>query len=431
MQAIIFLGTQKSGSSREALKAARKLGYYTILLTDRRSHLDQHSEFPEVNVMLPCDLYNLQEIRLNIVKIQMRSIGVAAIVSFTEAHCLTACVLADEFRLHPFTCQAIQQMKNKITSREVIAETDYSPRFMVIEAQTALDDIESLLAIPYPLVVKSPNSTGSADVFKIHNRQELNYRLQQLRKKNPREAILIEELLNGPQYLVEVLVYDKKVQIAAIIEQEVTYFQRFIITGYNLLLDLPEEISHLPAAVADIVAAHGMEAGACHLEMRLIDQRWKLIEMNPRISGGAMNKLIYLGLGVDLTTETIKIALGQEPDLQPRYHRHIFVQYRTVAQSGILDKVTGMQRAARSEGVLEVYVRPRRGAHLMPPLSMGNRYAYVIATGGSEDEARSNAKAAAMKVQFWMHPGNGKETEKTNRSVWPASHSAVNFHQNF
>ncbi|NLV20565.1 MAG: ATP-grasp domain-containing protein [Syntrophomonadaceae bacterium] len=433
MQAILFLGTLKSGSSRDALRAAKKMGYYVILFTDRRSHLEQSNDFTEVDSMLPCNLRDLQEIRLNIVKIQMRDIKVCAIVSFTEAHCLTACIMADEFGLHQFTCHAIKQMKNKIISREILSLTDYSPRFMAISASAALSDIEPLLGFPYPFVIKSPSSTGSANVFKINNRQELNYYLRHLQNKRPSESILVEEMLEGPQYLIEVLVHEKNVLIAAIIEQEVTFYQRFIITGYNLLLELPEKLQDLPGAVAAIVKAHGMETGACHLEMRLVNQQWKLIEINPRISGGAMNKLIYLGLGVELTAETIKLALGQQPDLSPRYRRHIFVQYRIVAQGGILDKVTGMNRATKSAGVLEVFVRPRRGAYLRPPLSMLDRYAYVIATGASEDEARSNAKAAAMKIQFWMR-SSIDEANKSNVSEtirMPNPHNSVGFQHHF
>lgn len=431
MQAIIFLGTLKSGSSRDALRAARKMGFYTILLTDRKSHFDQRSEFSEVNEMISCDLHNLQEIKLNIIKIKLRLIEISAIVSFTEAHCLTACLVADEFGSNRFTCHAIKNMKNKIISREIISTTDYSPGYMVISAQNMPTDIEPVITFPYPFIMKSPNSTGSADVFKIHNRQELNYYLRLLKNRHPMESILIEEMLDGPQYLIEVLVHENKVQIAAIIEQEVSFFERFIITGYNLLLQLPEEIQDLPQAVEEIVWAHGMETGACHLEIRHVHQQWKLIEINPRISGGAMNKLIYLGMGIDLVAETIKLALGEEPDLRPLYRRHIFVQYRTVAQSGILDKVTGMHRASRSEGVMEVYVKPRRGAQLKPPLSMGNRYAYVIATGDSEDEARANAKTAAMKIQFWMSNDNPGKTERPDHAlIMPNPHSSVRFHQN-
>ena len=44
MQTIIFLGSNSSGTSREALTISRQMGYFTVLFTDRRSFLDK--EFP-------------------------------------------------------------------------------------------------------------------------------------------------------------------------------------------------------------------------------------------------------------------------------------------------------------------------------------------------------------------------------------------------
>ena len=73
-------------------------------------------------------------------------------------------------------------------------------------------------------------------------------------------------------------------------------------------------------------------------------------------------------------------------------------KYLIVSKKGILEKVTGKARARKSPGVVEVYVKPRKGTKLIPPLSMGHRYAYVIATGKSLDEAKKNAQNAANEI---------------------------------
>jgi hypothetical protein len=53
MQTIIFLGSNKSGSSREALKAAKILWYFTVLLTDREKWIkQQRKEFTDVHQMI-------------------------------------------------------------------------------------------------------------------------------------------------------------------------------------------------------------------------------------------------------------------------------------------------------------------------------------------------------------------------------------------
>jgi len=45
-------------------------------------------------------------------------------------------------------------------------------------------------------------------------------------------------------------------------------------------------------------------------------------------------------------------------------------------------------------------VKPRRGTLLTPPLSMGHRYAYVIAEGATLAEAKKNAVSAAKEIKF-------------------------------
>ena len=59
MKTIVFLGTQKSGSSREAVRAAERLGFYTVVLTDQPRQRKQRSEYPDIHLMILCDLGNI------------------------------------------------------------------------------------------------------------------------------------------------------------------------------------------------------------------------------------------------------------------------------------------------------------------------------------------------------------------------------------
>ncbi|EEM56539.1 Biotin carboxylase [Bacillus thuringiensis serovar monterrey BGSC 4AJ1] len=55
--------------------------------------------------------------------------------------------------------------------------------------------------------------------------------MKALLEKLPNEEILLEEYVDVPQYLVEILVHNGKAHIIAVIEQEITFFERFIVTG--------------------------------------------------------------------------------------------------------------------------------------------------------------------------------------------------------
>jgi biotin carboxylase len=447
MKAIIFIGTYKSGSSREALKAAEKLGYYTVLFTERLNFIKNRSSFPEVHLMKLCDLNNLEEIKQNIRPLILKGIKICAIVSFIDPYCYTACLLAEEFGVNRFSTQAINTMQDKILSRQVLSTSPYNPSFTILkDGDALLSSAEQKLTVGYPFILKLPHSTSSKDVYKINNSKQFKRYMKKISQKSG-ESILAEEFLDGPQYLVEVLVHQKKVHIAAIIQQEITHDMRFIVTGYNLLIDPPADFyDDLKKAVEAIIFTHGMESGACHLEMRhvwkdktlpiakeaddwgnLQNKEWKIVEVNPRISGSGMNRLIEIGLGFNLVEETLKMALGQEPNLSPRHKQNVFAQYVILSETGILEKITGRKKACDCPGVREVFLKPRKGTLLIPPLSMGHRYAYVIATGNSEESAIHNAKFAASQIKFWLTPPS--ENLSDNKIVVDAGASVTSLLQ--
>ena len=40
LKTIVFINTQKSGSSREAIKQAERMGYFTVLFTNREHYIE-------------------------------------------------------------------------------------------------------------------------------------------------------------------------------------------------------------------------------------------------------------------------------------------------------------------------------------------------------------------------------------------------------
>ena len=119
---------------------------------------------------------------------------------------------------------------------------------------------------------------------------------------------------------------------------------------------------------------------------------------------GAMNKIIEIAFGINLVEETIKIFLGQEPNFEKKYKRFVYAQYLTSHSTGRLIKVTGKNRCSRLPGVEEVFIKPKKGRILHPPLSMGDRYGYVLASSENKDEAMTIGKEAAKEIRFYIDP---------------------------
>ena len=401
MNTIIFISSNKSGSSREAIKAAERLGYLTVLFTNKQQFIEQRLEFPDVHQMIFTELSDYQTLITGIQKLRNRGLVIQAILSFIDPYVNVAAALEEKFCTNAVSSKSIMNMEDKVLTRNLLKNLRSSPYFTIYTSEDSLEDFLKEQKEHLPLIVKSPISTGSKDVLPANDIYQLNLAMTKLLNKYKDTPILIEEFLTGPQYLVETVVHDGTITIVAVIEQEITFQERFIITGYSLLAYMDKQFfDHLYETVCTIVEAFDMKNGACHLELRLVRGRWKLIEINPRISGGAMNRLIEVGYGINLVEETIQIFLGNQPNLTKKHRKYVYAQYLTVDIEGKLVRVTGKNRASMYPGVQEVFIKPRKGKILRPPLSMGDRYGYVLASSYNKEEAKQMAMEAAKAIRF-------------------------------
>ncbi|WP_409300720.1 ATP-grasp domain-containing protein [Peribacillus sp. SCS-155] len=404
MRTIVFIGIQKSGSSRDAVLAARKLGFYTVVFTNQKKHLAERVEFPDVDLMVFADLKDLEWMREKIEELQGMGNIIETVVSFVDPNVTSAAFLCKHFCDINVSVKAISTMENKIETRNTLRGTEFGINYGIYDERDNLNSVLKKNNLHYPVIIKSPGSTGSKAVFVAENELELKNHMEKLRKKSIDSTILFEEYIEGPQYLVEVLVYNNNVHVVAVIEQEITKGERFIITGYSLLAQVPKELyDSLLHTVQSILDELQFTDGSCHFELRRQQDKWKIVEINPRISGAAMNRMIQVAYGINLVEQIIRLWLGEEPCLIHQHEQSVFTQYITLSEKGILQKVTGKESALKYEGVTDVFIKPRKGAYLHPPLSMGHRYAYVMAAASDITDAKKIAKAAAGEISFHLN----------------------------
>ena len=401
---MIFIETTKNGSSREAVKTAARLGFYTVLFTEKEKLLEQRKEFPDIMQMVHFNKMTEDLIRQQIIELQEQGKIIKTIISFVDPFVSLAAQLSNELCKSNISVEALKIMEDKTETRRALKENATTPIFEVFQP---VDNISTFIKKEhkFPLIVKSPMSKASKDVYLVKNRFELRKIMKKFLRIYPDQQILLEEYLDGPQYLVEVLVHKGKINIVAVFKQEITKELKFIVTGYAVQLNVKDDLyKKLSSTVESIMNDLKVANAACHLEIRNVNGNWKLIEINPRISGGAMNRMIEEAFGINLVEETIKLYLGDEPNVDRKHEKHLYTHYITINSVGRLLKVTGKKRAANEPGVREVYIKSRKKAVIRPPISMGHRYGYVMATGETLDEAKENALNAFKKIKFYIEP---------------------------
>lgn len=404
---ILFLGIHSWGTNREAVKTAKSMGYSTIVLTDRSKLFERKNEFSEADEIIYLDSLNLENVREKIKSLQdTDKKEIACIISFVDPYVYLAAKLSEEFLSCKVRSKAIWVMEDKVETQRHLSPHGITARYCIYEKGDSAKALMRKHDLHFPLMVKSPKSAGSKDVIRVDKISQLIRCIRLMRKRYPNDPILFEEYLDGPQYLVETVIYNDAVHLVAIVKQEITVVNgRSIITGYQVLQDpSPQLLSSLEKRIGQIVKLFGMTYGTSHFELRLVRNKWRLIEVNPRMSGGAMNKMIEAATGINLAKESIKLYLNQEPDITPSVNYHVFTQFLIAKSKGQLKMITGIDKAESYHGVYDIFVKPQIGDFIFPPRSMGGRLAYVIVRGKNKQDVRRNAKKAAKSIRFHLKP---------------------------
>lgn len=120
LKAIVFIGTNKSGSSREATRAAERLGYFTILFTNNEKQLQQRRSYPDIHRMILIDTLNIERMKEEIDKLGKTGLEIKSIVSFVDPFVHVASMLCDEFCHNYTSSSAIEIMEDKEKTRNYL-----------------------------------------------------------------------------------------------------------------------------------------------------------------------------------------------------------------------------------------------------------------------------------------------------------------------
>lgn len=184
--------------------------------------------------------------------------------------------------------------------------------------------MEALLAadsIGYPVVLKPASNAGSLGVMRVDSSDELPdaYAFAFAGTQgigSESDEVLVEEFLDGPEVSVECVTH-RGITAAVAVTRKTVAFEPYF-----------EEIAHsvdardpLLAEVASVataaVRALGLSTGIQHVELRLTGRGPRIIEVNGRIGGDLIGRLVLLATGLDLPRIAADLACGTAPDLSP------------------------------------------------------------------------------------------------------------------
>ncbi|MFF6783832.1 ATP-grasp domain-containing protein [Streptomyces sp. NPDC012510] len=321
----------------------------------------------------------------------------AGITTWTEWYLVPVARLARRLGLPANTPEVMQGCRNKATARAFFARHGV-PSAASARVGTVEEADQAAARIGYPVVLKPAAHAASIGVIRVNTPGELPsaYAIaaQTAGHGLERPEVLVEEYLDGDEVSVECATFQGQTTVVAVTRKTVGLEPYFEELAHTVDAADPLLATVAPAAEAAI-AALGITEGISHVEMRLVNGRPRLIEVNARLAGDLIGHLVHLATGIDLARAAADIACSRAPDLTPTRHQAAAIRFIYPAYTGTL---AARRLTEQTEGLERVRFQRQPGDQLVLPQDGGDlftaRIGFLITTGPSAAVAKARAQEA-------------------------------------
>ena len=145
--------------------------------------------------------------------------------------------------------------------------------------------------------------------------------------------------------------------------------------------------------------AVGIVEGPSHTEIIITNEGPKIVELGARLGGDNITThLVPLSTGVNMVEACIKIALGEKPDIEPKFSKGSAIRYFQ-QHAGVVESVDGIEEAEKIHGVKQISIVHGIGEEVTEIDSSGARMGFVIAQDDSAEAAIDDCLKALDKIK--------------------------------
>lgn len=332
----------------------------------------------------------------------------AGVFTWTEWCLVPVARLARQLSLPTTGPEVMQACRNKATARTLFARHGV-PSAVSVSVHNLSEAKDAAARIGYPVVLKPAAHAASIGVIRADTPEQLGAayaftdQVAGLGREN--RSVLVEEYLDGPEVSVECVTHRGQTTAVALTRKSVGMPPYFEETAHSVDAADPLLGVVAPAARAAIRAL-GITDGVSHVEMRLVDGRPRLIEVNGRVAGDMIGHLVSLATGIDLPRAAADIACDRAPDLTPTRASAAAIRLIYPDTSGTLDRLA--YGGDGSPWLERIHFQHHVGDDLLLPADGGDmftaRIGYLITTGPTADVAQTRAEQALGSLDIRIAP---------------------------
>ena len=275
-----------------------------------------------------------------------KEIGVSGVIATTELTVAIASRISELLNLNGMPVTIAEHVTNKEFVRDRVNNSCgiFQPKHKVITTRNDID----IDPLSFPVIVKPTSLGGKRGILVANNQDEyvhaINYAYENMPKD--RQEIIIEEYLDGGrEYSIESLSYHGEHKVIQVTEKITSAPPHIVELGHlqpaRITVDQRKRIED---AMPKLLSMVGVDNTATHTEIKIINDKLYLIELNSRPGGDNIAYRLtelstgysYLGGAIDIATNDF--AFPKDEDLENNTSGLIYVTSQTEYMKDVFDE---------------------------------------------------------------------------------------------
>lgn len=332
--------------------------------------------------------------------VRAASLDVAAVLPGSEP----GVELAEEFasrvgvRTNSRASSAARRDKYEMRRAVAAAGLNNIPHFRCVSSS---DVVAAAEAIGWPVMVKTPRSTGTNHVFMCHHMQEaLNAHATILSTPDlfgqMATCTIVERCVAGPEYAVNIFATDSGFRLLDVWRYEkvdTPQASHLYLNAFQMGPgEAPAEVVTYSFAVA---RATGLVIGPAHVEVRLTDAGPVLMEIGSRLPGGTIPSLWRRFSNFEPYASTLSSYVDGDVALAPfRCDKRLGICFVHNKSEGTVQGFLGLEAIEQLPSYAGHLLRNRAGDRVRLPVDLSTIPLYVDLAHHDSEQLLHDAKAA-------------------------------------
>lgn len=386
------------GDDTDLLQAALERGDDFTFVT---SDLSYYRRSPEVWALLARAASHIEVDPFGYAQLEERVLAanarrkIGGVLCLVDIRIRDAARLAERLGLPHLNSQTATLLRDKYRVRcRMAAHAIAQPEFALADSNEAL--VAAVDRLGLPIIIKPTDGYGSHNILSLRHPVDLDPLLAPLDELLPTRAnyglgvgaserLIVERLMAGTVIGCDTLTWAGRHVLLGVHEKLFFEPPSFAIRGGCFTPNEPR-FAPIERYVSAALDAVGFDWGAAHTEIMLTAQGPRLIEINPRLVGAKIARLVSLALGRSLHADLIGLHAGEAPITLPRRLGRVAVsRWIAAPEAGVLDTVETAEPFHPSVRCVEMV--KRSGACVRPPLENADRLGVVMVCGPTAAQA--------------------------------------------